>query len=132
MKKLLISIAMILFASQTAIAENADLVSKWYSALKTSNQTIFNELIAEDAVLEINPLEITQTKSEYIEALDNWEEVAKDLTLIIKGIRSTGETTVRAMVCYKFSENSFMNEELFVFLDGKITSFSQNKRSDEC
>lgn len=132
MKKLLISIAMMLMASQTAIAENTDLVSKWYSALKTSNQGIFEELLADDAVLNINPLEITQTKAEYIEALDNWEEVAKDLTLIMKGINSTGETTVTAMVCYRFSENSSLNEERFVFLDGKITNFSQNKRSDEC
>lgn len=123
---------MMLMASQTAIAENADLVSKWYSALKTSNQAMFQELLADDAVLNINPLEITQTKAEYIEALDNWKEVAKDLTLIIKGITPTGETTVRAMVCYKFTENSALNEELFVFLDGKITSFTQNKQSDEC
>ena len=132
MKKLLISITMMLMASQTAIAENADLVSKWYSALKTSNQAMFQELLADDAVLNINPLEITQTKAEYIEALENWKEVAKDLTLIIKGISPTGETTVRAMVCYKFTENSTLNEELFVFLDGKITNFSQKKRGDKC
>lgn len=132
MKKLLISITMMLMASQTAIAENADLVSKWYSALKTSNQAMFQELLADDAVLNINPLEITQTKAEYIEALENWKEVAKDLTLIIKGIKPTGETTVRAMVCYKFTENSTLNEELFVFLDGKITNFSQKKRGEEC
>lgn len=132
MKKLLISIAMMLMASQTAIAENTDLVSKWYSALKTSNQAIFEELLADDAVLNINPLEITQTKAEYIEALDNWEEVAKDLTLIMKGINATGETTVVAMVCYKFTENTALNEERFVFLDGKITNFTQSKQNDEC
>ena len=132
MKKLLISITMLLMASQTAVAENADLASKWYSALKTSNQVIFEELLADDAVLNINPLEITQTKAEYIEALDNWREVAKDLTLIIKRLKPTGETTVRALICYKFSQNSSLNEELFVFLNGKITSFTQNKQSDEC
>jgi len=132
MKKLLISIAMMLFASQTAIAENTELVSKWYSALKTSNEAMFKELIADDATLEINPLEVTQTKAEYIAALNNWEAKAKDLTLIMKGVKSTGETTVRAMVCYKFPETSSLNEERFVFLDGKITNFSQNTRSDEC
>lgn len=132
MKKLLISIAMMLFASQTAIAENTELVSKWYSALKTSNEAMFKELIADDATLELNPLEVTQTKAEYIAALNNWEATAKDLTLIMKGVKSTGETTVRAMVCYKFPESSSLNEERFVILDGKITNFSQNTRSDEC
>lgn len=132
MKKLLISIAMMLFASQTAIAENTELVSKWYSALKTSNEAMFKELIADDATLELNPLEVTQTKAEYIAALNNWEATSKDLTLIMKGVKSTGETTVRAMVCYKFPETSSLNEERFVILDGKITNFSQNTRSDEC
>ena len=132
MKKLFISIAMMLFASQIAIAENTDLVSKWYSALETSNREVFKELLADDAVLNLNPLEITQTKAEYIEALDNWDIVAKDLTLIIKDVNSNGETKVAANVCYRFSGNSFLNEERFVFLDGKITNFTQNRRQDEC
>lgn len=132
MKKLLIAISVMLFASKTAFAENTDLATKWYSALKTSNQAIFKELIADDATLEINPLEITQTKAEYIATLDNWEETTKDLTLIMKGINASGETTVTAIVCYRFSENSYLNEERFVFLDDKITSFSQNRKTDEC
>lgn len=119
-------------ASQTAIAENTDLVSKWYSALKTNNQTSFKELIANDAVLTLNPIEAIQTKAEYITALDTWADTAKDLTLIMKGVNDTGETTVTANVCYKFSESSYLNEELFVFLDGKITSFTQNRKNDAC
>lgn len=132
MKRLLTSAAVFLFTAQSALAANTDLVAQWYSALKTSNPEIFKELIADDATLDLRPLEITQTKAEYIEALDNWEDIAKDLTLIMKGVNSTGETTVTANVCYKFSENSFLNEEQFVFLDGKITSYTQLRQKDEC
>ncbi len=132
MKRLLISTAILMFASQAAIAADRELVAKWYSALKTSNTGTFNELLADDATIDLKPLEITQTKVEYIAALDNWEDVAKDLTLIMKGVNSTDETTATAIVCYKFSENSFLNKEEFVIIDEKITSFSQTRQKDEC
>lgn len=132
MKRLLLSATVLFFTAQSAIAADTELVAKWYSALKTSNRETFKELLADEATLDLKPLEITQTKAEYIEALDNWEDVAKDLTLIMKGVNSTGETTASANVCYKFSENSFLNEELFIFLDGKVTSYTQNRLKDEC
>ena len=77
MRRLLLSAALLLFTAHSAIAADTELVSKWYSTLKT--------------------------KAEYIESLDNWKGVTENLTLIMKGVNSTGETTV----CYKFSENSF-------------------------
>lgn len=132
MKKLMLTTAIMMFASHVAQAADTELVNKWYGALKTSNRAVFQELIANDAVLEINPLEITQTKGEYIEALDNWEDVAEDLTLIMKGVNSRSETTAVAMVCYKFSQNSFLNEERFEFLDNKVIKYSQIRRQDEC
>ncbi len=132
MKRLLTTAAVFLFTAHSALAADTSLVSEWYGALKTSNRTVFEKLLATDATIDLKPLEITQSKAEYIEALDNWEDVAKDLTLIMKGVKSTGETTATANVCYRFSENSFLNEEQFVFLDGKITSFTQVRKKDEC
>ena len=132
MRRLLLSATLLLFTAHSAIAADIALVSKWYGALKTSNREVFKELLANDAILDLKPLEIEQTKAEYIESLDNWEEAAENLTLIMKGVNSTGETTAKATVCYRFSENSFLNEESFVFLGGKITKFTQARLKDEC
>jgi len=132
MKRLLLTTAITIFTTTSSFADTMALVNQWYGAIKTSNRAVFKEMIAEDASIEIRPLEITQTKSEFIEALDTWEEITDDLTLIIKGSGATGETTAQAMVCYRFSENSYLNEETFTFLDGKITAHTQTRREDEC
>jgi len=132
MKRLLLTTVITIFTTTNVFADNMALVNQWYGAMKTSNRAVFQEMLAADASIEIRPLEITQTKSEFIEALDNWEEITGDLTLIIRGSGATGETSAQARVCYRFSENSYLNEENFTFLDGKVTGYIQTRLEDEC
>ena len=131
MKKLLntsIVIAGLVFASA---AQAEDIIGKWYDALKTSDRAAFAMILSDNAEVEIKSLGIVQTKPEFIEALDNWEDAAADLELDIldKSKNSDGESVV---VCYRFPSNSFTNRESFKISGGQVSYQLQEKLKDGC
>ena len=131
MKRILFAVTVATFLTENTIASDTSIVDKWYSALKTSNRTAFSTLIGEDAKIELKSLEIVQTREEFIDALDNWEDASGELTLIRK-IKSVTETTASVEVCYRFPSNSFMNLETFEFADSQVFLQIQEKIKDEC
>jgi len=130
MKQLIIA-ALLTIIPAIANAEGASLIDQWYTALKTSDRASFAELLSEDAKIDLNDLGISQTKAEFIEALDNWEDVASDLTLTYTA-QDINATRVTAEVCYKFSAGSFTNLETFTFAEGRIINQIQEKMKDGC
>ncbi len=106
-------------------------IDQWYSALKTSDQNMFNEILSEQAKVEILDLGVTQTKAEFIAALDEWAEASKELKLSYE-ISSADDTKALVEVCYEFPSNSFTNEEQFTLSDGKVISQIQQQIEEGC
>ncbi|MEZ5799471.1 MAG: nuclear transport factor 2 family protein, partial [Nitratireductor sp.] len=80
---------------------------------------------------DLKYLDIVQTKDEYIESLDNWEEIADSVSIRTKLISATaGSASVE--VCYHFPDNERLNVESFVFSDGLIRSSVQELKAETC
>lgn len=130
--KRVVLVWLILFMSLLpAHADQQKAISDWFAALKTADRDVFGSLLTEDAKVIIKSLQTVQTKQEYIEALDTWEEVVGDLRLSYSTDRVDAERIV-AIVCYNFAANSFTNRETFSFDDGKVFSVLQEKIQDGC
>ncbi len=130
MKQVILAFTMAFAATSSQAGENT-IIDDWYDALKTSDRAAFGEILHDDAIIELDALGITQNKTEFIEALDNWEGAAKDLELsyTYEGVDATSAT---AEVCYRFPSNAFTNLEIFTVIDGRITRQSQEKMRDGC
>lgn len=106
-------------------------VAKWFEALGAVDRIAFGELIAADAVIELRSLSFSQTKSEYIGALDNWEELSADTEIRTRPVSEReGGTTVQ--VCYRRPSEAWTNLEVFGFSNGFITGVVQERIADDC
>ena len=115
-------------ASQSGLPEPVD---TWYEALESADHETFDQIIAEAASIDLRFLDIVQTKDEYIESLDNWEEIADSVSIRTKLISATADSAT-VEVCYHFPDNERLNVESFVFSDGLIRSSVQELKADTC
>lgn len=115
-------------------AAQSSLLDRWYTALFDVNRIAIADLLAEDAVINLEDLGVTQTKAEFIEALDEWEDVAKNANLAWQLEEGTEADATKAsvLVCYQFPDNEMMIREVFGFRDTKIVSSVQTTVSDSC
>ncbi|MEZ5873038.1 MAG: hypothetical protein R3D32_14595 [Nitratireductor sp.] len=124
-----------LFGSSTTISASQsplpDPVDTWYEALQSADRETFDQIIAEAAVIELKYLDISQTKDEFIESMDNWEEIADSVTIETKTVTS-GNGNITVDVCYRFPDNERLNSESFVFSDGLIRSSVQELKAETC
>lgn len=131
MIRLFTSVVFLMCFTGLASADQQVIVTKWYEALKSVDRGAFQDLMSEDAKVLNIELQLVQNKEEFIEALDNWEDVAGDLILNYSTDRVDAERLV-AVVCYQFPSNAFTNRETFSIEDGKIFQLLQEKIKDGC
>ncbi len=112
----------------------SSLLDRWYTALFDINRVAIADLLAEDAVITLEDLGVTQTKAEFIEALDEWEEAVENANLAWQLEAGTESDATRAsvLVCYQFPDNETMIREVFGFRDSKIVSSIQTAVGDSC
>lgn len=117
----------------SARAEN-DILERWYTALFDVDREALSELLAEEAVIQLEDLGVTQTKAEYIASLDEWEEIARNTNFAwqIDAEAPQEADQATALVCYQFPDNDLMMREIFSFGDGKITGSVQSTVGDTC
>jgi dihydroxyacetone kinase DhaKLM complex PTS-EIIA-like component DhaM len=117
----------------SAMAQNS-LLDRWYTALFDVNRVAITDLLADDAVITLEDLGVTQTKAEFIEALDEWEEAVKNANLAwqLEEGAEADATRASVLVCYQFPENEMMIREVFGFRDTKIISNVQTTVGDSC
>ena len=98
------------------------------------NRVAIADLLADDAVIKLEDLDISQTKAEFIEALDEWEEIVKTANFAWQVDESApvDENSATVLVCYQFPDNELMIRETLGFRDGKIISSVQTNASDSC
>lgn len=126
-------VAAVLSPVSVATAQNT-LLDRWYTALFDVNRVAIADLLAEDVIINLEDLGVTQTKAEFIESLDEWEEVAKNANLAwqLEEDAEVGPNEASVLVCYQFPDNEMMIREVFGFRDSKITSSVQTTVGDSC
>ena len=129
----ILAFGLLLSVSTLATAQNS-LLDRWYTALFDVNRVAIADLLADDAVINLEDLGVTQTKAEFIEALDEWEDVAKNANLAwqLEEGAEVDVTTASVLVCYQFPDNEMMIREVFGFRDSKIISSVQTTVGDSC
>lgn len=117
----------------SARAENG-ILERWYTALFDVDREALSELLAEEAVIQLEDLGVTQTKAEYIASLDEWEEIAANTNFAwqIDAEAPQDADQATALVCYQFPDNDLMMREVFSFGNGKITGSVQSAVGDTC
>ena len=120
-----------------AADDHEQVLIKWYQALSPDvNHEAINLILAPDAVIDLQDLDIVQTKDEFIEALSSWEDAIEDGTIAFKLDNvMTSDKTVTSIVCYTFSSGSsgqMMTKEVFEFKNDQITKSVQSTLSDTC
>lgn len=123
----------LLLSVSPAIAQNS-LLDRWYTALFDVNRLAIADLLADDAVISLEDLGVTQTKAEFIEALDEWEEAVENANLAwqLEEGAEASTSTASVLVCYQFPENEMMIREVFGFRGTKIVSSVQTTVGESC
>lgn len=142
MLKLPASITAALFAAGTvlsmagAAAANGDLpapVQAWYQALGEVDRSMLDNVLTDDARIDLRDLGIVQTKAEFLDSLDAWAEANKDAEILTRSGKETGSPdTVAVEVCYRFPSNELLIEETFELAGEKITQSVQQQISESC
>ena len=131
--KQLFAAFLICMISTVALAEDTadSVVEKWYVALAAVDCAVFEELIADDAVITLNDLETDQTKREFIESLDEWQDAMKGASIRHKVETSTPDAA-SVLVCYTFPGNETLGRETFRIEGGKVRESVQTTIGDSC
>lgn len=106
-------------------------VQNWYDGLRTANAATFDEILTDNAMIELSDLGISQNKSEFIASLDQWKQVNKSAKISTK-LASNANAFIEVNVCYKFTSNEVYNRETFEVIDGKISKSIQEQISKNC
>jgi hypothetical protein len=129
----LVALALLLCLAPVASAEDdrIQIIEKWYAALTAVDRATFGALISDKAVIKLEDIGIEQTKAEFIESLDEWEDAMKGATIRHQIIEESGDK-VSVRVCYKFSDNESLNREDFKIEADMIVESLQAKIADSC
>jgi hypothetical protein len=138
MRRLALVTCLVLAACSNSNAPTT-LIDRWYAALSTVNRAEFAALLGDDTKITLDDLSITQTKAEFIESLDEWEQANKGATiqhsvshLIEHTLKSGNGTILSILVCYKFPSNEMLTQEDFAVEGDKIISSEQKTVADNC
>lgn len=140
MKRLLFTAFLTLCCNPTYADDAATaIIDRWYAALSGINRAEFADLLADNATITLDDLEVIQSKSEFIESLDEWEQANKGITIrhsidsIIEHTLKSGEgAIVSVVVCYKFPSNEALTKEDFAIEGGKIITSEQEAIAESC
>ncbi|AKI02933.1 hypothetical protein IMCC20628_04256 [Hoeflea sp. IMCC20628] len=118
----------------SAALAQSSLLDRWYTALFDINRVAIADLLADDATITLQDLGVTQTKAEFIGALDEWEDAVKDANHAWQIEENTviDETQATVLACYQFPDNELLIREVFVFRQAKIVSSVQTNVADNC
>lgn len=112
---------------------NKTAIKPWFQALSPVDREVISELLADDAQIELKDYDITQSKEEFVEALDNWEDAIESGSIAFKiDEDASSEENITTKVCYKFSSNELMTVETFEFNEGMIIKSVQETIADDC
>lgn len=125
-------VALLMGTSAYAQDDQSLVLNSWYKALSPVDRDTISSLLTDDAVVELKDYDVVQSKSEFIDSLDSWEDAIEDGSIKYKMKDVGSDEVIIAVVCYTFSSNELMTEETFKFSDGKIMNSVQATISEDC
>lgn len=121
------------FALPAVAQNNKTMIKPWFQALSPVDREVISQLLADNAQIELKDYEITQTKEEFVESLDSWEDAIENGSITYKiDEKTSNDENITTMVCYKFPSNELMTIETFEFDDGMIIKSVQETVSEDC
>ena len=117
--------------SATNIIETPQEVERWFVALGGVDRREFKKLIADNALINLKDLGVTQTKTEFIASLDEWAAATKEASVVYR-YQTISDDNAVVQVCYRFKYNETLSVEKFTFSNEKITSSVQEKMGNNC
>lgn len=136
MRTLLMAAIMLAGLTAATAAEEAGktILEKWYPALFSADADTLSDLLAGDAQIRLVDLGITQTKAEFLESLDEWEDSVEgaEFDWKLDPDANLSDTEATALVCYRFPDNELMTREVFAFANGLIESSIQTTAGESC
>ena len=114
-----------------SVTQEAELAPQRYQALEKVDVEALDRLLSDNAEIVLNDLDIIQTKSEFLESMDDWAEAIKGGMIRTKTESvETGKITLS--ICYTFSSNQLLTEEVLIIDGGQIINNAQTEISDDC
>ncbi len=117
--------------SATNTIETPQEVERWFVALGGVDRREFKNLIADNALINLKDLGVTQTKNEFIASLDEWAAATKEASVVYR-YQAISDDNAVVQVCYRFKYNEMLSVEKFTFSNEKITSSVQEKMGNNC
>ncbi len=106
-------------------------VRAWFVALTKVRHPGFKKLIREDAKIELRDLGIIQTREEFLNSLDEWNDATKGAILLTQMVSSQNGVDI-LNVCYRFENNEQLNRETYSYANGQIISVIQELIGTKC
>lgn len=128
---LLLASAQTVWAVDEIIVERPAVVEKWYAALGIAQARFFDEILAEDATIELRDLGITQTRQEFLDSVDELAAATKN-AIIVYHYEDIQDDNATVLVCYRFESNEKLVSEHFTFSADKIKTSVQEPRGYDC
>jgi len=122
-----------MLVSSAAYAGEAEkaLTARWYDALAKVDRVEIAALLSDKAKINLGDLDIEQTKAEFINSLDEWEDAMKGST-IRHAVESESDGILTELVCYTFPDNESLARESFRFDGNQILESNQETLSESC
>ncbi len=106
-------------------------ITRWYAMLVAANEDGLAEILAEDAVIKLNDLGVTRSKTEFLGTMSEWRIAIAGGGIRHKVEQSKGGVTT-VLACYDFAENDILQRETFRVADDKIVENTQARVEDNC
>lgn len=106
-------------------------VVKWYDALRTADRAGFEAILAPQAEISLKYLGIVQSRDEFIESLDAWEDVARSADILTRATSADAASAI-VVVCYRFPSNQRLNRETFALAGDTVTGMTQEELAESC
>ncbi|RRH94650.1 nuclear transport factor 2 family protein [Mesorhizobium tamadayense] len=130
-RNFLLATALLLTSIVCASADDSAVIDRWYSALLAADRTELSALLADDARMTLEDLGVVQSKQEFIDSIDQWQDAVAGAAIRHRIEKSEdGKTTVLA--CYDFPENDTLMRETFTVAGGRITASTQTAIAQDC
>ena len=107
-------------------------IQTWYEALGAVDRSALEDVLSDDARIDLRDLGVVQTRDEFLDSLDAWAEANKNAEILTRPGKAAGNNGITVEVCYRFPSNEALFEETFELSGEKIARSVQQQISENC
>jgi hypothetical protein len=123
--------AILVLFSLPSLADTTEIMDRWYAALMKPDREALSSMLAPDARITLEDLDLTQTRQEFIASMDEWEDAARGATVEYE-LDSEVDGVTTMLVCYTFPNDQLLMREAFTFEGALIASSTQTTVAEDC